>query len=145
MLPANVTNGSSSGHVSVVKADGTITDITLTNGVNWFEVDATKAPGLYHVLIPSGATSVSGQVQLVVMPSASAFVATVITGQVESIALDAEIARKVQQNKLKIFATGPNANKMIIYDDDGTTPYLTWNLFDQDGTATSINPFMREP
>lgn len=36
-------------------------------------------------------------------------------------------------------------NQLIFYDDDGVTPIRTFNLFDENGNATSSNPFKREP
>ncbi len=53
--------------------------------------------------------------------------------------------RKIETNRWKIFTTGPNVNKMIIYDDDGTTPLFTLNLFDSSGTPTFVNPYERSP
>ncbi len=142
LTPSDITNGSTVTHVSVVRGDGTIQDITLTVGVNFFEIDATKAPGLYHILIPSGASSIIGTVQLIILPAAAAFVATCITGQVDTISLDAEIARKIMRNRLNIdFGT----NQMTVYEDDETTPAFVWNLLDKDAVASTINPYTRDP
>jgi hypothetical protein len=142
VVPADITNGVTPTHVSVVKADGTLTDITLSNGGNFFEIDATKAPGLYHIEIPSGGTSVPGLLQLQVMPTAATFVATCITGQVETIALDAEIARKIMGNKLSIDDV---TKQMTIYEDDGVTAAYVFNLYDKDNVASTVNPYTREP
>lgn len=82
-LPADVTNGAGAGNASLVRGDGTVVNLPLTNNVNWYEIDDTAAPGLYHVLVPLTATSVLGTFQLVVQPaSPGAFLTNVITAQV---------------------------------------------------------------
>jgi hypothetical protein len=37
------------------------------------------------------------------------------------------------------------AGQQIIYDEDGTTPLATANMFDASGTQTRVNPVRREP
>lgn len=88
ILPADITDGSSSGNLNVVKGDSTVDSVALTNGVNFFEVDATGAPGLYHVLLPTSVTDVQGTLQVVVLPAAAAFLATIITAQVDANLFD---------------------------------------------------------
>jgi hypothetical protein len=85
MLPADITDGTTGGNVTIVKGDGTLASIVLVNNTNWFEIHATKAPGLYHVVVPSSATNVLGTLQLCVLPAAADFLSTVITAQVEEI------------------------------------------------------------
>ncbi len=63
----------------------------------------------------------------------------------DDIKTDTTLIRKVQTNRWKIFVSGPNANKLIVYDDDATTPLLTFNLKDSTGAATFVNPFERAP
>lgn len=52
---------------------------------------------------------------------------------------DAETLRKIETNRWLILA-----NQLIIYDDDGTTPLLTWNLFNN-GTPDGSAPNERVP
>lgn len=80
-LPADIWDGTTVGHCTVVRADGTLTDITLSNGVNFFEIGST-APGLYHILISALSTAISGTLQLAVFPASGGFVGTVVTAQV---------------------------------------------------------------
>lgn len=56
-----------------------------------------------------------------------------------------DLIRKLQTNKWAIITTGGDANKMVFYDDDGTTPLLKVALVDAGGTPTSTNPFARTP
>lgn len=79
MGAANVLGGS----VFVVKGDGTTATLALSDGVNWFEIDDTLAPGLYHVLLPSGDLGVLGPTQLSVQPASTAFIGTIGTFLVE--------------------------------------------------------------
>jgi len=53
---------------------------------------------------------------------------------------DIDIVSKVQKNRWKV-----TNNQLIIYDDDGTTPYYTFNLFDENGAPTTTKIFERVP
>lgn len=88
MLPNNVYDGATIGRATVVKADGTLASIALVSNTNWFEINATKAPGLYHVLVPTSATDKAGTMQLCVFPAGVDFKGTVITAQVEKTSFD---------------------------------------------------------
>lgn len=143
IVPADITNGSTPGHCSVVKADGSITDITLTLGTNFFEISTTAAPGLYHVLLPTGATAVAGTLQLIIQPSATAFVTSVSTAQVDAVLADAEKTRKATYNNYQVVNSGLDANRAIIYEDDGTTVFKKYNLFDAAGNPSTQNPHKR--
>lgn len=52
---------------------------------------------------------------------------------------NSEILRKIETNRWKI-----SSNQLIVYDDDGTTPLYTWNLFD-DGVPNGDTPNERVP
>lgn len=52
---------------------------------------------------------------------------------------NSEILRKIETNRWKILI-----NQLVIYDDDGTTPLYTWNLFD-DGVPNGDTPNERVP
>jgi len=60
-------------------------------------------------------------------------------------AADITKIRKIEGNRWKIITTGPGANTMVVYDDDGVTPYITFNLFDSAGVPTFVNPYERAP
>jgi hypothetical protein len=51
---------------------------------------------------------------------------------------DIEIIKKVETGRWKIVS-----NQMIFYDDDGVTPLLTFNLFDQVGLPSMDSVFER--
>jgi hypothetical protein len=46
--------------------------------------------------------------------------------------------------KWRIFTSGPDANRLIIYAVDGSV-LKKFDLFDSGGAATSINPYSKEP
>jgi hypothetical protein len=72
-LPTDVLGGV----VTIVKSDGTTVDVTLLSSggsQNWFEPNLTKAPGLYHLLMPGTVFNLVGPCQMAVVPSASGFV-----------------------------------------------------------------------
>ena len=51
-----------------------------------------------------------------------------------------ELVRKIQTNRWKI-----ENNQLIIYDDDGETPLLRFDLKDRLGRPTEVNVFERVP
>jgi hypothetical protein len=165
MLPANV--ASTSAYVK--KSDGTLATISLVNGSTWFEVDSTKFPGLYDVLVPGSALSLIGQTQLSVQPAAAAFVGTILSFEVEVAPADAAFYTSARGTKLDaldsvatlvsqlqdltderfgkwvIETTGPDANRLVLYKLDGITILKKFNLADINGDPNFINPFSRTP
>lgn len=82
---SDITNGTTSGNCTVVKGDGTITNIALTDSVNLFEIDDVAAPGLYHVIIPASATNILGSWILVFQPTTpGVFLPTFVTAEVRT-------------------------------------------------------------
>jgi hypothetical protein len=61
-----------------------------------------------------------------------------LTTAVNDVATDVEIIRKVETGRWKI-----TANQMIFYDEDGITPLLTFNLYDQSGSLSMEDVFER--
>lgn len=59
---------------------------------------------------------------------------------------DISVVTKITEGRWKIHTSGPDANRLVIYDDDGITPIKKFNLFAADGvTPTTTNPFERVP
>lgn len=145
LLPTDITDGTTVGNVTIVKGDSSIASIALVSPVNWIEIDPIAAPGLYHVVVPDTHTDIEGSLQLSVLPSAVAFLATVITAQVEIISEEIDLIKKISTNRWKIFTSGIDANRLVIYDDDEVTPILKFDLKDAASAATTTNPFERDP
>jgi hypothetical protein len=53
ITPANIGEGSTIGIIQIITADGVIAPLALTNGVNWFEIDAVNTPGMYQFILPA--------------------------------------------------------------------------------------------
>lgn len=51
----------------------------------------------------------------------------------------------IEKGAWEIKQSGPNANKLLIYDTDNTTILFSFNLYDNAGSLTSVNPFKRVP
>lgn len=61
---------------------------------------------------------------------------------VNVLATDITAIKKIETGRWKIDAT---AKTMTFYDEDGITPLYVYNLMDQSGNPTYINPFERVP
>lgn len=143
MTAANINGGVG----RVVKANGTVTSLALS-GSNFFEIDSVNCAGLYHVLLGTGNTDVLGPLQVIINPNALEFITSRIAVGVEDFGViyNATVAlQKLGLNKLKIATTGPEANRLCIYDDDGVTILYRFDLKDSAGLATTVNPFERDP
>lgn len=76
------------GNYTAIKADGTKTDVALVLNTNLFEVDATKAPGLYQLLIASTENNVVGQIAWSLQPAAALFTPVIGSAEVTAVAAD---------------------------------------------------------
>lgn len=52
---------------------------------------------------------------------------------------------KHMEGRWRIHTSGGDANRLVIYDTDGTTPLIKFDLKDSVGDPTTINPFERDP
>ena len=62
------------------------------------------------------------------------------TGTVKTII---ELLQKYEQGRWKVHSTGPDANRLVIYDTDTVTPLIKFDLKNAAGAATSTDPFER--
>jgi hypothetical protein len=53
--------------------------------------------------------------------------------------------RRLGEGHWKIFTSGPDANRMVLYSADGSTVLQKWDLKDQSGNPTVANVFERIP
>lgn len=51
----------------------------------------------------------------------------------------------INQGRWKIHTSGPDANRLVYYADDGITVLKKFDLFDADGNPTTSTPFERVP
>lgn len=52
---------------------------------------------------------------------------------------------RVSEGRWKVHTTGPDANKLVLYDADGTTVLQKWSLTDSTGTPSTGPVFERVP
>lgn len=141
IVPADVKGGVA----RVVTPSGSVVGVTLTAGVNWFEIDATNIPGLYHIALTAGNLNVTGPIQVAITPDAAAFLGVIVSSFAETVGVDAALARKVAAGRWKVHTTGPDADRLVLYDDDGVTVLYKFNLFNIAGNQSSTNPYERVP
>ena len=55
------------------------------------------------------------------------------------------LLKKYEEGRWKIHITGPDANRLVLYDTDDVTPLLKFDLKDSGGADTFFNPFERVP
>lgn len=58
---------------------------------------------------------------------------------------DVTILKKVATGKWAIVSSGPDNNRIVFYDVDGTTPLYKFDLKDVTGVPTTTSPFSRTP
>jgi hypothetical protein len=129
-----------------------VTNKSITNGSNWYEVDAVNMPGVYVLDLTVTDTNTVGNLVISVKDVASdCFVGTyaVVDTTVSelnatNVALEATIdtVRKMATNRTKI---DTNQNKFIVFDDDGVAIFKTFNLYDATHNASSNNIYERTP
>lgn len=144
------------GICTIVFADGTKTDITLS-GSNLTELSpATKTKGLYHITIPSNTLNVLGPFQWCVFPSATLFAAAGYVGfgtiedlptWINSYLINSDSAspahsaaaalRLITQFLSGIVKQDPGSNTMTIFKEDGTTSLSVRNTTDASNTPSS--------
>lgn len=58
---------------------------------------------------------------------------------------DIQRIKVVSEGRWKIFTGGGDANRLVLYDTDGTTVLQKWDLKDSAGAASTTNVFERVP
>lgn len=132
IVPANILNGI----VEITKADGSTVSITLVGsgmGQNWFEIDSVQSPGLYHILLPTTATSILGPIQYTINPAATQFISVAyfetVTSNLTSIYQFLFGNQKIDQTN----------SRLIIYQSDGITPLVQYYLTDENAQPSIYN------
>jgi len=115
-------------------------------GTDWFEIDATNFPGVYDLLLSTTNTDTVGFIKYSVTVSGAVpyfGLLEIVANVTSDVVTDTSVLRKYADGRWKIHVTGGDANRLVLYDTDGTTPLIKFNLFDAGGTATSSNPYER--
>lgn len=148
---------------SVEKADGSVVPVTVSGG-DWQEntTGAFNGAGIYSLLLPSSALSQNGPLKYAVaVASADVFVGLVkvvpddvlatasalsaVATNVNDIETMVTRLNSFHSGKWKIWATGPDANRIVYYAEDGSTVLAKFDLKDVSGAATYKSAFERTP
>lgn len=68
---------------------------------------------------------------------------TTINNNVVTVNNNVTVLRKYEEGRWKVHIGGPDANRLVLYDTDGVTPILKFDLKDSAGSSTFVNPFER--
>ena len=157
---------------AVQKSDGT-TQILSVATQDWAEVatGAFSNAGLYWLDLPISAMDTTGYLTVAVAstgnktfigafkvvaneeidtftrigaPVGASISADLQTNQVNLLTV-VNTLKKYEEGRWKIHITGPDANRLVLYDTDDVTPLLKFDLKDSGGAATFFNPFERVP
>lgn len=114
----------------------------------WTAVNASSFSntGVYYLVLPSSLPIVRGSLTYAVSaPGCETYIGSV--NAVTYIEDDTYIRmRQLQEGRWKIHTTGPDANRLVLYSSDGTTPIQKWDLKDSAGVATAgVDVFERVP
>lgn len=147
----DIVNGISNTGVSVTveKADGTLVDFSPSN-VQWLQVTQTAFAdaGKYTLILPASYCDQNGLLTYAVAAGGS----RTYLGAIKLIANEEAETKAVadsllvyQQGKWEIVVSGADANRLILYEQDGTTVLQKFDLQNANGDPTFINPFRRIP
>jgi hypothetical protein len=136
--------------VTVVKSDGTVQNVTPAGG-DWTEITtgAFNGTGMYELqLSGSSFLNITGAFTYAVAnASAKTYLGTVKIVAYEEVDTKAVVdrLRRLNEGRWKIFTAGGDANRLVLFDSDGTSVLQKWDLKDQSGSATTTNVFERVP
>lgn len=105
---------------------------------DWVEIDATNFPGVYDLRLSIADTDTAGFLKY----AAATAGAEVFVGILEVVERLEADTYKVIANRHKIDTA---AKTFTIFDSDGTTPILVFDLKDENGVANATRIFERLP
>lgn len=134
---------------TIIKADGTTQTVSV-GASDWSEITAGafSGTGMYLLKLSSGNVDQAGMAVYSVATAGN----TTYVGAIKVVANEeadtysiVSTLKKYEEGRWKIHITGPDANRLVIYDTDKVTPLLKFDLKDSGGAATFVNPFERTP
>lgn len=127
---------------AIEKSDGTVAALSLS-GANWVEITTGTfaGSGRYTLVLPTSATDTHGILNVAVKSSASAH----FLGSFKVVSAEGADIMKYHEGRWKIAVSGADANRLVIYDTDGTTVLKKFDLKDANGNSTPYNPFEKLP
>lgn len=67
------------------------------------------------------------------------------TDSISTLVTDVALIKKIETGKWQIHTSGADVNRLVIYDTDGTTVLVKFDLVDAAGIPTTTNPYKRSP
>ncbi len=125
------------GRCQAVKATGVTVNIALVLNTNFFEIDATNSPGLYHITLPNTTTDVLGPLQYSVYPTTNAFLSSNYTETVQADSSADITAIKAKTDNLPA-APANEATSTAIKAKTDLIPAIPASQGDVTGAVTSI-------
>lgn len=134
---------------TVMKADGTTQAVTIA-APDWSEINtgAFATTGMYILRLSAANVDQPGLLSYAVAVAGN----TPYVGAIKVVANEevdtytaVGVLRKYEEGRWKIHVTGADANRLVLYDTDDVTPLLKFDLKDNGGVATFVNPFERVP
>ena len=114
-----------------------------TAGVNLAQPAITEIGGGAYMFAPLFADPTKGIVY--VADTGAGHLPRYYTRYIRPEDWDLDAVRQFLTGKWTIFTTGPMANQLVCYDDDGLTPLYTFDLRSAYGMPTTLNPYTRDP
>lgn len=134
---------------TIDRSDGTRQTLPLTAN-DWEEINfgAFSGTGCYKLLLPASVTDLPGPFMYAVKDNLHpAYIGAIKVVENEEVDTYEKILdiHAAQVGRWEIKTSGPDANRFIVYADDGVTVVRKYDLIGADGLPTFINPFQRNP
>jgi hypothetical protein len=112
-------------------------------GTNLSQPAITEIGGGAYKFLPTFASTSHGVVYVLNLGTGAAPARVARYARNEDFA--SEDGLQFQMARCKIFVSGGDANRLVVYQPDGTTPLMKFDLKDQLGAPTYSSPFERVP
>lgn len=133
-----------SADIAGVKSDVATVETNVVNTYNRIGAPVGASISADIAQVETNVLAVYSRIGAPVLASISADIAGVKT-DVGTVNTVVQLLKKYDQGRWKIFTSGPDANRLVLYDSDNTTPLLKFDLKDSGGGAAYFNPFERYP
>lgn len=108
------------------------------SGVYAFEPSVPTGYGIAYVVACSGTVTPKKQAGFLRAEDWN-------TDGIPAIQDDVTALRSWTEGRWKIHTSGPDANRLVLYQPDGTTVLAKFDLKNAAGAATTVNPYERVP
>lgn len=148
---------------SIVKHDGTSALLSPSVG-QWTALNTNGFynSGCYRLTIPAAQVNVLGSLELgVFCNGCQTYIGqykviaeengeiydqvVIVEGKVDTLQADVSEMLQIEEGRWKIHTTGPDANRLVFYEADGTTVLKKFDLKDSSGNPTTTSVFERVP